>query len=214
MIKIVIITSTKGAILNKLLELEYFRNSIISVISDRFCESVKIAREHNIHAEILETSDSAEFSDLLYSKYKDNLPDLFVLFFTKILVGKFIEISRNRIVNLHPSILPSFKGLNGFEDSLKFGARFIGATIHFINEAVDEGNPIIQSSIPLSPKMSRDECRHLIFIHQCKMLLQVIRWVNEGRITFDSLGKVIVLDANYEQAIFSPNLDFDLAISF
>ena len=67
--------------------------------------------------------------------------------FMKILSGDFVQKFANRIINIHPSLLPSFKGGNAIEDAMKFGVKVTGVTIHLVTERVDEGEILFQCPV-------------------------------------------------------------------
>ncbi|MDT4291373.1 formyltransferase family protein [Methylomonas sp. MO1] len=214
MINIVIISSTNGGVLSNLLENTYFRERIRHVVSDRRCGAIEIAKNFGIPTKVFESKSASKFSNSLLEEYKSNQPDLYISFYTKLFKGEFLSASRNRLINLHPSILPACRGLDGFGDTIKSGSKFIGATIHFVNEGIDTGYPLIQSATPFNPEKSIAENRHRIFIQQCKMLLQVLRWWEENRIQFSDEGYPKIINCSYHVGEFSPNLDFDEAMKF
>jgi len=113
-------------------------------------------------------------------------------------------------MNLHPSVLPAFKGQDGFGDALDYGAKYTGSTIHFIDEKMDEGKIIIQTVCPVDPNADVTVTRHRIFQQQCKSLLQVIKWIEEKRISISG-QHVFVRNASYLDFEFSPSLDYDVA---
>ena len=203
----VVISSTGGAVLRVLLENKFFRERISCVISDRQCGAIDVALEYGVTTKIYYTKNGAEFSDFLLNEFFDMPPDLFVSFYTRLFRGRFLDFSRRRLVNMHPSILPAFPGQDGFGDSIKYGVKFVGATIHLVDEGMDTGLPIIQAAIPCDPHKNIAEVRHLVFQQQCKMLLQLIKWVDQGRMVFNERGWPLIVDAKYEIGEFSPNLD-------
>tara|TARA_R110002074_G_scaffold139744_1_gene285695 strand:- start:76 stop:498 length:423 start_codon:yes stop_codon:yes gene_type:complete len=69
--------------------------------------------------------------------------------FCKLLTGRILVKYKSKIINLHPSLLPSFKGMHPIEQALDFNSRFIGATTHFIDENMDEGVVLCQGIIPV-----------------------------------------------------------------
>ena len=79
----------------------------------------------------------------------ENNIDFIAMTFCKLLCGKIINIYNNKIINLHPSILPSFKGMNAVKKALNYNSRFIGATTHFIDKNLDEGIILCQGIIPV-----------------------------------------------------------------
>lgn len=80
------------------------------------------------------------------------------------------------MINFHPSILPACPGMDGFGDTLKSGALFIGSTVHFIDEGMDTGKPILQAAFPRNPGESITKLRHRVFLQQVISLLQVVDW--------------------------------------
>ena len=69
--------------------------------------------------------------------------------FMRILTGGFVALWRDRLINIHPSLLPAFPGLNTHERALAAGVRLHGCTVHFVREAVDEGPIILQAAVPV-----------------------------------------------------------------
>lgn len=211
--KIAVIISTNGGVLSQLVKINYFREKVYEVISDRECGAIEVANKAGIKTTILKSNSGNEFSEKLLEYLNVSNIDLFISFYTRIFNKKFIEAAKNKIINLHPSILPACPGKDGFGDTIKSGSKFIGTTIHFIDEGIDTGKPIIQSAIPLNPNKSIEELRHEIFNDQCKTLLQTVKWFEDKRIVLDDY-KPVINKAGYNKGIYSPNLDFDEAIKF
>lgn len=206
----IVITSTSGGVLSTLLNNPYFKNRIRCVVSDRDCGAIEIAAQFNIPYTVYKTSDNLEFSDFLLNEYRDKEPDLFVAFYTRLFCGEFLHFSERKLVNVHTSILPACPGMRGFENTIKSNSKFIGATIHLVDEGIDTGSPIIQAAAPYNPNKTLEDNRHTVFVQQCKMLLQLIKYVEEDRLEYDHLGRPFVRNAQYKIGEFSPNLDDDL----
>jgi phosphoribosylglycinamide formyltransferase 1 len=213
-IKVAIIASTGGSVMNAALQQPYIQERIHTVISDRECRAIRIAEEYGIETRKFITKDAQEFSEDLDQFFSRNPHDLIISFYTKIFHGDILDRFRGRFVNFHPSILPACPGMDGFEDTIKSGSRFVGATVHLVDRGVDTGFPIIQSALPYDPLLSFAKNRHAVFIAQCKMLLQTVRWYEEGRIIMDELGRPNLTGGKYEVSEFAPNLDFLLAVQF
>ncbi len=203
----VVIASTGGAVLENLLNNEFFRDRIRCVVSDRECGAIDVASKFGVPYKIFYAADGLVFSNFLLNEFRYCAPDLFVSFYTRLFRGEFISFANHRLVNMHPSILPAFPGSDGFGGAIRYGAKFVGATIHVVDEGMDTGFPIIQGSIPLDPQRSESEVRHLVFQQQCKMLLQLITWVDQKRLVFNRRGQPIISGAKYELGEFSPNLE-------
>lgn len=69
--------------------------------------------------------------------------------FMRIISSGFVKAFENRIMNIHPSLLPSFKGLDGQKQALDYGVRFAGCTVHFVDEEMDHGPIILQAVVPV-----------------------------------------------------------------
>ncbi len=96
----------------------------------------------------LEEPASAEFIKAL----QDADVDLVVLAgFMRILQGEFLRVFANRVVNIHPSLLPAFPGLEAWRQALEYGVKVTGATVHFVDQGVDTGPIIMQETAPVLP---------------------------------------------------------------
>jgi phosphoribosylglycinamide formyltransferase-1 len=208
-VNVVVIASTAGSVLAALLTNPYFRTRIRHVVADRQCGAVDVARSFGVDTTIHKTRDGREFSDFLQATWQADPPDLFFSFYTRLFHGEFLRFADGKLVNVHPSILPACPGLDGFGDTLKASSRFVGATLHFVNAGMDTGAPIIQAAAPYDPTRSTAENRHRVFIQQCKMVLQVIKYVQERRLSLCE-ERVVIDGVRYETGEFSPNLDDDL----
>ncbi len=204
---VIVIASTGGSVLGEVLRLPKCRELISTVVSDRECGALRVARKFSIPARVLPASDGATFSSALHKLYGGgNEVGLFVSFYTRIFSGRFLDEFEGKIVNFHPALLPGFPGLDGFGDTVRSGCRFIGSTIHFVDAGVDTGKPIIQGVTPYNPYLSNDENRHKIFIQHCRMFIQLLTWYREARLTGESVS-----GATYNSQEFCPELDDPVA---
>lgn len=207
--KIVIIASTSGSVLLKTLTIEKVRNSIFMVVSDRECGAIEVAKSFGIDTHILPATSGSQFSDKLASYFKEQDIDIFISFYTRLFSGSFLNQYLNKVYNFHPSILPACPGQDGFGDTLKSGSKYMGSTLHLVDEGMDTGKPVMQSISHIDPKLSVAENRHIIFTQQCKIFIQFILWIQDNRINENQ-----VLDANYNFSQFCPNLESSAALNF
>lgn len=201
-----IVASTGGAVMHELLKRPFFRRQIRLVASDRPCGAIDRAEAHGVPTMVVRAPSTADFCARLDAHLRSQGIEWVLSFYTRLFVEPLLTHFRDRIVNLHPSLLPSFKGLRGFEDTLAAGVRYAGTTIHLIDEGMDEGRVILQSVLPIDPGRPVPELRHALFEQQCRSLLQVVRWLAEGRVEVHERG-VVVRDATYTDFEFSPTLD-------
>ncbi|WP_221896975.1 formyltransferase family protein [Bathymodiolus japonicus methanotrophic gill symbiont] len=125
----------------------------------------------------------------------------------------FRKAYADRIINLHPSLLPAFKGNDGWIYVRAYGVRFVGSTVEFIYERMDEGKIILQTICPWDANQPADFTRHRLFVQQCQSLLQVARWLYEQRISVDG-HRVMIQNACYDSQEFSPALDYLEAVQY
>jgi phosphoribosylglycinamide formyltransferase-1 len=101
----------------------------------------------------------------------------------KILGKHFINTFSDRIINIHPSLLPAFPGLNVQKRALEHGARFSGCTVHYVNEEVDGGPIILQSVVPIYDNDSEALLSERILEQEHIIYPEAIRLIAENRLT-------------------------------
>tara|TARA_X000000950_G_scaffold56827_1_gene68395 strand:+ start:539 stop:1210 length:672 start_codon:yes stop_codon:yes gene_type:complete len=125
----------------------------LSVISDRPCEGILKARDLGIKGELLDRAKLGKdaFQSELFKKIKTYVPDIIVLAgFMVILDAKLFSGLFHLMINVHPSLLPEFKGLNTHQRVLDENVRKHGATVHSLSSGVDEGPIICQAAISVA----------------------------------------------------------------
>jgi phosphoribosylglycinamide formyltransferase-1 len=92
-----------------------------------------------------------EFEERIIRILKDNKIDFVILAgFMRVLGPKLVRAYKNRILNIHPSLLPSFKGAQGIKDAFDYGAKVTGVTVHFVDEEMDHGPVILQQEVKIT----------------------------------------------------------------
>tara|TARA_B100000287_G_scaffold265864_1_gene250093 strand:- start:406 stop:933 length:528 start_codon:yes stop_codon:yes gene_type:complete len=119
---------------------------VLMITNKRDCGAVKRARKFGIpHAYGLD-------ENWIINEFKWAGVDLIVLAgYMKIISPKFVESFPNRIINIHPSLLPKYKGLHAIEQALESGDDVTGVTVHYVNEEMDGGEIILQRQVPILP---------------------------------------------------------------
>ena len=102
--------------------------------------------------------------------------------FMRLLGDAFVERWRDRMINIHPSLLPAFRGLDTHARALAAGVRVHGCTVHFVRPAMDDGPIVVQAAVPVLPGDDADKlaARVLAAEHQAYPL--ALRWIAEGRV--------------------------------
>jgi phosphoribosylglycinamide formyltransferase-1 len=109
--------------------------------------------------------------------------DLVVLAgFMRVLSSYFVRKFKNKILNIHPALLPAFKGVNAIERAYNYGCKVTGVTIHFVDEKVDHGPIILQGVVKIKQGMSLEELEEKIHKLEHKLYPQVIRLFLEGKL--------------------------------
>lgn len=128
----------------------------------------------------------------LVKKLEEFQVDLLVLAgYRRLLTSTLIEPFRNRIMNIHPSLLPSFKGLNAQRQAIEYGVKNSGCTVHFVEEDVDEGPIIAQAAVPVLSDDSVEGLTKRILQKEHQIYPLAIQWFSEDRIRVEG-RKVIV----------------------
>jgi phosphoribosylglycinamide formyltransferase-1 len=126
--------------------------------------------------------------------------------FMRLMTPAFVEQWRDRMINIHPSLLPSFKGLHTHERALAAGVRITGCTVHFVRAEMDEGPIIAQAAVPV---LSGDDPVTLaarVLAAEHRLYPSALKLVASGRIRRDGEKIVISQDINSSSPIYSPSL--------
>jgi phosphoribosylglycinamide formyltransferase-1 len=117
-------------------------------------------------------------------------PDLVVLAgFMRILSEGFVRHYEGRLMNIHPSLLPSFPGLHTHQRALEEGVRIHGCTVHFVTPTLDHGPVIIQAAVPVLDGDTESSLAARILVQEHKIYPQAVRWFAEDKLTLDG-GRV------------------------
>lgn len=105
--------------------------------------------------------------------------------YMRLLTAHFLELWRDRVINIHPALLPAFPGAHGAADALAWGARISGVTVHFVEEEMDSGPPIIQAAVPVREDDDAQSLQDRIHAMEYRIYPQALQWFSEGRVSRD-----------------------------
>ena len=181
------------------------------VISNRSkAYALKRCEKHGIPYEVIPSKnykDPEEWGKALIESVKRSGAELIVLAgFMKIVPPNFIEAFENRIINIHPSLLPAFRGLDAQKQAFDYGVTITGCSVHLVTPELDAGPIIAQAAVPVLPNDTAQTLANRILEHEHRIYPQVIQWFAENRVKVDN-GKVIVLGAKYGTLPFNPSLE-------
>jgi phosphoribosylglycinamide formyltransferase-1 len=145
--------------------------------------------------------DREEFDHAVVRALQDAQVDLVVLAgFMRIITPTFIAAYPEKIINIHPALLPSFPGLHVQQKAIDYGARFSGCTVHFVDGGVDTGPIIIQAVVPILPDDSADALAARILEQEHRIYPRAIQLIAEGRVRVDGRQVTILPDRPVEAA--------------
>ncbi|MEW6228657.1 MAG: phosphoribosylglycinamide formyltransferase [Bacillota bacterium] len=128
----------------------------------------------------------SEFERGLVDAVRRFAPDLIVLAgFMRVLGNVFLSAFPGRIINIHPSLLPAFRGLDAQRQALEYGVRYSGCTVHFVDGGVDTGPIIGQRVVPVMPDDTVDALAARILVQEHELLVECIKAIAEGRVHRD-----------------------------
>jgi phosphoribosylglycinamide formyltransferase-1 len=124
----------------------------------------------------------------------------------RILTDGFVSHYAGRLMNIHPSLLPSFPGLHTHQRALEEGVRIHGCTVHFVTPTLDHGPVIIQAAVPVLDGDDENALAARILVQEHKIYPQAVRWFAEDKLQLDG-GRVRLAAELSDQAVLvSPQL--------
>ena len=180
--KIAILISGRGSNMLNIIEAcnnKKLYSSVSLVVSNRpNALGLKVASKYKVRTEILDSNNLTKenFESLLDKILKKNNINLVCLAgFMKILSKDFVKKWPKMILNIHPSILPSFKGLNAQRQAIENKAKYSGCTVHFVNEEMDSGEIIDQKIVSISTNDDVDSLSKKILMEEHKLYIKVLK---------------------------------------
>ncbi len=167
------------------------------VVSDKKdSQALERARQRGMNSAHLSPKDysSRELYDSAIVKIlQENAVDLVVLAgYMRIITSALIAPYRNRVMNIHPSLLPSFPGLHSQRQALEHGVKVTGATVHFVDEQVDHGPIIIQAAVPVLDTDTEETLSSRILEQEHRIYPLAIQWFAEGRLKI--IGRRVMVE--------------------
>jgi phosphoribosylglycinamide formyltransferase-1 len=200
---VVVLISGRGSNLEALLtaaEAEHWERApgarIAAVISNRAdAEGLATAQARRVPTQVVAHADHSsrgEFESALAVAIDSHSPELVVLAgFMRVLTRTFVERYAGRLINIHPSLLPLFPGLDTHRRALDAGVRIHGATVHFVSADVDGGAIIAQAAVAVLPGDDSATLASRVLAQEHRLLPRATRIVLEGRARFEA-GRVVL----------------------
>jgi phosphoribosylglycinamide formyltransferase-1 len=156
--------------------------------------AIERAKKHNIQVEIIDHNNYKTREEYekhiieVLDPYKLNL--IVLAGFMRILSTVFVRAYKNKIVNIHPALLPSFPGINAGRQALEYGVKYTGVTVHFVDEGVDTGPIILQSVVEIEDEDTEDTLLEKIHEVEHRIYPKAIELISSGEI--EVIGRRVI----------------------
>ncbi|WP_129599465.1 phosphoribosylglycinamide formyltransferase [Methanohalophilus profundi] len=190
-LNIAVLISGRGSNLQSIIdnvESGYIPNACISVVISDKKDSYGLERamNHGINAVFIDPAayePKEHFENALLDVLAKFSTDVLLLAgFMRILGSNVIKAYSNRIMNIHPALLPSFKGLHAQKQALDYGVKIAGCTVHFVDEGMDSGPIILQKSVPVLDSDTEDSLSERILAQEHIIFPEAVKLFAEGRL--------------------------------
>jgi phosphoribosylglycinamide formyltransferase-1 len=211
--RIAILISGRGSNMAALIEAaktEDFPAEIAVVISNKAeAGGLAKAREHGVATVVVESrpfgKDRLGFESVLQSALSDHQVDMICLGgFMRLFTAEFVQRWHGRMLNIHPSLLPSFPGLDPHGQALRAGVKLSGATVHFVTAQTDAGPIVMQGAVPVHGDDTPDTLAERVLSIEHRIYPQALRLVASGGIRLDGDVCKAVDDGRADGMLISP----------
>ena len=202
MFKLVVLASGNGSNLQAILDTLHGRTGVevVGVGSDRpEARALERARGAAVETAVFpraEYGDREARDTAMAAWIETRGADLVVLAgYMQLLSPTFVARFRNRIVNVHPALLPLFPGLDAIGQALEAGVETTGVTVHFVDEGVDTGPPILQREVPVPPDRDRGRLEAAVHAVEHELYPEAIRLIAQGLVRIEANDpRTVVVD--------------------
>jgi phosphoribosylglycinamide formyltransferase-1 len=191
-LRIVVLASGSGTNLQAILDGLHGQGlvEVVGVGSDKSAAgALERARRAGVETAVFAAAEYADRSardEAMGEWIEARETDLVVLAgYMQLLSAPFVARFRNRVVNIHPALLPRFPGLDAIGQALEAGVETTGVTVHFVDEGVDTGPVIAQREVPVPAGGSREELEAAVHAVEHELYPEAIRMIAEGRVRID-----------------------------
>ena len=195
--KLAVLVSGRGsnlqAIIDSIEREELNAHISIVISSTRDAMALKRAEKHGIKTIFIDPTvylNSKEYGKVLIKKLKEFPIDLICLAgYMRILGEEVIQTFKEKIINIHPSLLPAFPGLNAQKQAIVHGVKFSGCTVHFVDSGVDSGPIILQTAVPVYDNDDEKSLSKRILEQEHYLYPKAINMIKENQIKIN--GKTV-----------------------
>jgi phosphoribosylglycinamide formyltransferase 1 len=163
---------------------------------------IEKARAFGIEARVISSRglEREAYDKLLLAALQEKSVDLVCLAgYMRLLSPQFVAAFRNRILNIHPSLLPAFPGLEAQRQALEHGAKFSGCTVHFVDENLDAGPIVLQACVPIEDNDTPETLAERILREEHRIYTEAVRIVLEERFRVEGRRVLILPEKGWEK---------------
>ena len=195
---IAVLVSGRGSNLQSIIdnvESGYIQNAKIKIVISDVADAYALERskKHGINTAFIDPSRFAskrEYEQEIISTLQVHDINLVLLAgYMRIVGSDLIETYKNKILNIHPALLPSFRGLHAQKQALNYGVKVAGCTVHFVDEDVDTGPIILQKCVPVLEDDTEDTLSDRILDQEHKIFPEAVKMFVEGKLKLE--GRIV-----------------------
>jgi len=184
---VAVFVSGSGSNLQAIIDAKIEPANLAVVLSNKHdAYAIERAKKHRISVEIVNHKDfetREDFEKEIIKRLDKYSIELIVLAgFMRVLTPYFVGKFKNRIINLHPALLPSFPGMHAAKQALDYGVKYAGCTVHFVDECVDTGAIIIQAVVPVENDDTEDTLLEKIHKEEHRIYPEAVKLFCEHRL--------------------------------
>lgn len=192
-IKLGVLVSGNGTNLQAIIdaiEAESLGAEICIVVSDqRDACALKRAAAHKITTDLIERENFSSKKDfenaIVDALHKNNVELVCLAGFMRILGGTLLSAYKDRIVNIHPALLPAFPGLDAQKQAWEYGVKISGCTVHFVDDKTDHGPIICQAAVPVSEEDTPETLKNKILKEEHRIYPMAIQMIADERVKIE-----------------------------
>lgn len=216
-LRVAVLASGRGSNLQAIIdgiEASQVQASIVAVISNKKdAAALERARKHGLKDLFVDPKpfagqpDSREAYDraLLAILQQHDVELVLLAGYMKIVTAVLVNAYANRMMNIHPSLLPSFPGLDVQKKAIEWGCKLAGCTVHFVTEGVDEGPIILQAAVPILDNDSPETLAARILVQEHKLYPRAVQLFAEGRLRVDGRRVFVEQGKPAGEAVIGPS---------
>jgi phosphoribosylglycinamide formyltransferase-1 len=207
--RIVIMISGRGSNMRALFEANLPARIVAVISNNAQAAGLDYARKHAVQTHVInhrEFADREAFDHALAERVHSFAPDLIVLAgFMRILTEAFVSRFSGRVLNIHPSLLPAFAGLDTHQRALDEGVRLHGCTVHFVTTALDHGPIIVQAAVPVLPDDDAERLAARVLDQEHRIYPIAVRWFLDEKIALADGRVQIKGTRRFPDPVISPD---------